>query len=166
VKYRPKHLLLMKQVLRSVVNYDKRTGVFTWKKPVGGRCAGAGRIAGGADVLGYWVITYRGVRLKGHRLAWLSENGRLPEMIDHINGERSDNRISNLRESNVVHNGRNRREHRQGKLLGTSFRKDTGRWVAQCWRDNKKIYLGQFNSEQMAHRAFTEFERHETRKPT
>lgn len=142
--------------LAKLVKYNKNTGEFRWRKYVGGSST-AGKIAGCVDWAGYLVICFKGQRIKGHRLAWLIIYDEAPpEMLDHIDGCSTNNKISNLRASNVVLNGRNRVEHRNGQLLGTSFRKDNNKWVAQYWNKNKKIYLGQFATELEAHKTYLE----------
>lgn len=143
----------MKQLV-SFVNFNPKTGSFHWRKTARGSSK-TGKIAGGLDVMGYHVITFRGQRIKGHRLAWLMFYGENPPvMIDHINGSKADNRIKNLRASNVVLNGRNRIEHRNGKPLGISFRKDNKKWIAQYWKRGKKMYFGQYNTQNEAKAAY------------
>ncbi len=131
----------------------KNDGNFYWTKQIGGRGL-IGSIAGGIDFAGYRVICFKGNRIKAHRLAWYLHYSKLPEQIDHINGIKIDNRMANLRPVDNVINGHNRREHREGNLLGTSFRKDNKKWVAQFWNGNKKVYLGQFKTMKDAHKAY------------
>ena len=85
--------------LRAELNYDPETGIFTWKSGRGrGGTWTAGGIAGGPDGHGYWRISVKRVRRLAHRLAWLYAFGVWPnKQVDHINGDRTDNRIANLR---------------------------------------------------------------------
>lgn len=139
--------------LSKLIEYHPTTGKFYWNAYIGSRIK-PGMIAGHKSQIGYWIITYQGRPLKAHRLAWFKIYGFIPDCLDHINGNTIDNRISNLRESNVIENGRNRIEHRNGSLLGTSFRKDNNKWIAQYWIKNKKLHIGQFNTQEEAHNAY------------
>jgi hypothetical protein len=149
------------------VEYCQKTGNFFWcKKEYSGlknRTILDGKyLAGGIDFCGYRVITFKGLRIKCHRLAWFIVHGRIPTAIDHIDGNRQNNSIKNLRESNVVRNGRNRAEHRKGRLLGTSkvaHTSKTGRklWVSQAWLNGKKYALGRYLTEKEAHEAYLNF---------
>ena len=131
---------------------------FRWKPeflPVKGRKS---QKAGCVDWSGYDVITFKGSRFKVHRLIWLLRKGLpIPEFLDHIDGDRLNNNIDNLRPSTTRENGKNRIEHRNGKLLGTYFRKDTGKWCAQIWVNKKKLYLGAFSTMEEAHSCYQNF---------
>lgn len=95
--------------LKSVLHYCPETGVFTWIKCKHTRFIGkeAGALTGGKN-RGYRVIRYAGKNYYAHRLAWLYVYGTEPKTIDHINRDRSDNRISNLREASFLQNSWNR----------------------------------------------------------
>jgi hypothetical protein len=82
--------------------YNKKTGQFFWKKE-------AGTITGH----GYRYIRVNGKMMLAHRMAWLMEYGEDPEgkLIDHINGDRLDNRIENLRIATYSQNGANAKRH-------------------------------------------------------
>jgi hypothetical protein len=83
--------------LQELLEYNPNTGVFFWKKKLQGRRKS--RIAGCANPQGYIVIGIDGKTYFAHRLAWLYFYAYLPNSkhIDHINRDRSDNRIENLR---------------------------------------------------------------------
>lgn len=152
-----KNNALIKEV-SNYLDYNRRTGDLYWTKKVGGKSR-VGAVAGYLSKIGYRIITYKGQPLKSHRIVFWKLHGFLPNIIDHIDGNKANNRPNNLRKSSIVENGHNRIEHRNGGKLGTSYRKDNKKWVAQCWAGGKKVYLGQFDTIEEAestYRAFKE----------
>lgn len=104
--------------IKEALDYDPRTGIFTWKtRPVDHFSSEqsalaknkryAGTIAGRITAKGYIDIQLNGKMYKAHRLAWLYTNSVWPEEIDHINGIRSDNRLANLRSCSRSENMQN-----------------------------------------------------------
>lgn len=95
-------------------------------------------------------------KFKAHRVAWLHFYGRWPkDQIDHINGNKSDNRIKNLREVSNRENNQNRAIHREGKLPGVSRRKN--KFYASAEVKNKKFYLGTYPTQRKAYKAYMDF---------
>lgn len=95
--------------LSSVLKYDPQSGEIVWIKRPANRVF-IGKEAG-AMKDGYKVIRYGRANYRAHRLAWLLMTGAWPkESIDHINGDRSDNRWSNLREADPSENMWNQRK--------------------------------------------------------
>ena len=93
-----RHLALTAELARDVMDYDPDTGVFRWKASRGARRAGA--VAGHLASIGYWYIQVDGRHYLAHRLAWLITNGAFPaDQIDHIDGDRANNRLANFREA-------------------------------------------------------------------
>jgi len=90
-----------------------------------------------------------------HRLILETFTGKSYEIIDHKNGDRQDNRLCNLRWSTILDNAANKKQHRNGKLIGTSY--DSSRkkpWRAQICINYKTINLGYYKSEIEAHQAY------------
>lgn len=141
---------------RRLVNYDPETGSFTAKVDSYRRRRVAGQRV---DVLrkkiGYRAVSLSGERVLAHRLAWFMTHGVWPECIDHINGDREDNRIANLRNVTQKTNTENVRaasRNNQAGLLGVS--KNGAKWSAFIKVDRKSRYLGTFTSPQLAHEAY------------
>ena len=144
--------------LRSVLNYNQDTGVFTWKVRPSARTF-AGDTAGNITSGGYWEIKFRKKSHLAHRLAWLYVHGAWPlETIDHINGDRLDNRLANLRDVTIGKNGQNK--YRAKRTNGTGFlgvrttdkRKNGFRAVIKF--DGKTKNLGSFDTPEKAHEAY------------
>jgi len=90
---------------------------------------------------GYWRILIDGKRYKRSRLVWIYHNGAIPDgmQIDHINHNRQDDRIENLRIVTSQENNRNR-----SGVKGVSWNKKAGKWEANLKIDKKKKHLGLF----------------------
>lgn len=90
-----------------------------------------------------------------HRLAWLLVYGEWPDGdLDHINGERDDNRIVNLRLATRAQNNMNARRpcSNTSGYKGASFCR--GKWDARIGIDGKDVYLGSFDTPEEAHAAY------------
>ncbi|HBA3774519.1 TPA: HNH endonuclease [Escherichia coli] len=129
-----------------VLDYNKETGIFTWKKKLSARGA-VGKVAGTISY-GYNAINIDGVRYFAHRLAWLYVYGEWPKQeIDHIDRNRRNNAISNLRDVSRVVNALNvgPRNSNAG-IKGVTFCQARNQWQAQINVSGKNITLGRFNT--------------------
>lgn len=98
---------------------------------------------------GYLVTTVNGKSYKVHHIVW-EMHGNLPEKeLDHIDRNRTNNRIENLRRCSRVQNLANSGPKR-GKYKGVSFCKQTGKWVAQIGYQYRNIKIGRFNTPEEA----------------
>ena len=134
--------------LKELLEYDPETGVFIWKTRRGGLKAGS--VAGTKHANGYVRIKCDGKSYMAHRLAWLYVHGQFPEkQIDHINGLREDNRLSNLRCVSRSENQRNRRlcKRSTSGIIGVRWHKQAGKWQA---RGINSLHLGLFNCKATA----------------
>lgn len=142
--------------LRELLLYNEQSGQFVWLVSRGK--AAAGKIAGSTNRGGYIEIRIDKKTYLAHRLAFLWVAGEMPSgEIDHIDGNRSNNALSNLRDVNGFVNHQNqRRAHKSNRtgLLGVSWRESKGRYRASIDVDGRKIHLGYFSDKEAAHAAY------------
>jgi hypothetical protein len=151
--------ILTQDHLKEIFDYDSATGIFKWKKHY--FRSYIGKIAGGKNAEGYITIKINRKTYKGHRLAWIYVNGKIekPE-IDHINGIRSDNRIDNLRQCNKSLNMQNKRQAQVNNSTGfLGVMRNGKRFYAEICSNNKRHYLGNFKTPELAHQAYLEAKR-------
>lgn len=156
-----KQKLLPVDQLRSILDYDPLTGLFRWrwdsaKKPnVNSR--DTKRIAGTINAYGRRVIKIKGRLYYCSRLAWLYIHGRWPDQeIDHINGNRSDDRIANLRDCSREENQHNTGlcSRNTSGYKGIYWSKQQSAWIATITRRGTKQHLGSFDNADDAASAY------------
>lgn len=153
--------LITQERLKSLLTYDADTGEFRWRvNRTGG--AKAGCRAGSFDTERYLVMRVDGRYYRGHRLIWLYVHGQWPtHHIDHINGDPSDNRLSNLRAATPAQNNMNRRKdcrNSSGKT-GVTWCANSKKWRADIGQDGRILRLGRFDTLKAAIAARDEAER-------
>lgn len=138
---------------RDVWDYDPDNGYFFWKiSPKSGIQAGSR--AGYFDGK-YWRIGFKGSAYKASRLAWLYTTGAWPaDQIDHISGEKTDDRFSNLREATNAQNCLNRKVKASNKLGVKGVHKKRYGFVAQVVIDGKYVLNKQFRTLEAAKAAY------------
>jgi len=155
--------MITQQELKSHLDYDPQTGVFYWRPREGVRREWNTRYAG--TVAGYRAgSSYRQISLKGksyyaHRLAWMYVYGCFPkEAIDHVNCDKDDNRIENLREATPRQNNGNmplRKDNTSG-YKGVYWNKQRRAWQVTIHYKGKSKYLGLFADIDAARGAYLE----------
>lgn len=138
-------------------SYDPETGILIWKitnnRKKAGDEAGLVHISDGSK-----VVTLFSKQYKYHRIAWLLHHGKWPDgVIDHINGIKTDNRISNLRDVSNLINAQNQRKAAKNNktgYLGVSKRKRSVRWRASIKVNGLTKDLGTFATAEEAHQAY------------
>ena len=133
--------------------FDYRDGNLYWKVrkstwiKIGDR-------AGSDNQNGYRVIIINGKQYKEHRLIFLWHHGHIPEFLDHIDCNQSNNAIDNLRKATLSQNQWNSKKHKfhsgkptSSKFKGVSWHKQHERWASYIDIDGKRKHLGYFDSE-------------------
>jgi hypothetical protein len=148
---------LTHEELKNIIDYDSEIGVVTWKiiNKIGLKAGDVAGIARHRD--GYFTIGVQGKRYLTHRVIWFWMTGEWPKSeIDHINGDKTDNRWSNLRAATRSQNMRNRGPHNDNKsgLKGVHFSKKGNKWIAQIYANNQRKQLGRFDCPAAASLAY------------
>lgn len=139
------------------ISYDPASGEFRWARA--GRGIAIGKAAGSLSRFGYHIIKLGRQQYRAHRLAWLIAHGEWPDgEIDHINGDRTDNRLANLRVVDRAANSQNRwtahRDNLSCGLLGATWNRQHKRWQAKLQARKVRHHLGYFDTPQQAHEAY------------
>lgn len=137
-------------LLNHLFEYDKETGNLIWKRQQSNRIA-AGDIAGSL-CRGYVYVGINGKKHRAHRIIFLMHKGYLPKTIDHINGDKLDNRIENLRAATVGQNQHNRKTNANNTsgYKGVWWNKASKKWAAGIKLEGKRIHLGYFDNVEEA----------------
>jgi hypothetical protein len=155
------------ELLRQLLRYEPETGKLFWRErssdlfPLNARRTqsanakwwnqlNAGQIAGKYDCEGYVRISVFGRSLASHRIVWAMHCDEWPLMeIDHIDGNRSNNRTANLR---LVDKSQNAKNRKLGKLntsgiIGVTWNRSCAKWQSQIRVSGRTIYLGVYSSK-------------------
>ena len=145
-------------ILKQRLTYDEKTGVFRAK--INNGCNKAGFVVGSMNGNGYIQIMLNGKLYLAHRLAWLYINGEFPKgSLDHINRNKDDNRIDNLRVCTLSQNSQNTNICRNNKsgFKGVHFNKAKNRWVSKAMIKGVSYHIGNFIELDMAAKAYENF---------
>ena len=143
--------MLTQEYLKSQLDYNPDTGLFIWLVDKKANKV-KGKIAGSERKDKYFHIKLNKKMYLSHRLAFLYVYGYIPDIIDHINGNPSDNRICNLREATYSQNGCNSKipNTNISGVKGISWHKQNKKWQASIKINKKFIYLGTYNTVEEA----------------
>lgn len=142
--------------LQKFLSYDPETGVLTWRrrpehtrgdKSFNTRFAGKQAFTA-TDGNGYKYGSVQPLTgLRAHRVIWAIVHGKWPKFIDHINGDRTDNRLVNLREVTKAENAQNqkRRSDNTSGVLVVSWSREHGKWRARIQNGPRRMDLGLFD---------------------
>jgi hypothetical protein len=143
--------------LKSLINYDPCTGLMFWKEHRSNpNRVKSGDLVGTLTKKGYINVQLYRKMYKAHRLAWFYMYGYMPiNQIDHINGVKADNRISNLREATNIQNCHNkikRSKNNTTGFLGVVKKKE--RFQSRITVEGVRVHLGCFDTPEEAYEAY------------
>lgn len=149
------------EVLRQLLRYEPETGRLFWLPRAGAMCASAGHqnrwntlnagneAMASFDAHGYRCGRVMSVKMRAHRVIWaMAHNFWPPDQIDHINGDRTDNRLQNLRMATNAQNCRNMKlpKTNSSGVMGVGWYRPYGKWVASIRVSGKVKFLGYFST--------------------
>jgi hypothetical protein len=143
--------MITQEELKELLNYNPETGIFTWKVSPA-RQVFFGDIAGTKRKDGYIQIKVKNELILSHRLAWIYMYGYLPKYIDHINGQRDDNRIINIREVSNQQNSLNSKisKNNTSGIKGVYWDKSRNKWVARLFVNGQCKFFKRFDDIDLA----------------
>ena len=144
----------MSDTIKDQISYNPETGEFIWLVKKSNKFPGdvAGHLN---NTLGYRTVMLDYKVYYAHHLALWFMTGNFPpkgSVIDHINGDKADNRWENLRLTNQVINGHNRKNLNKNNKSGATgiFQCRSGKWVSKIWFNRQQIFLGTFTAKDEA----------------
>ena len=159
-------IYLTQEYLKEILDYDLESGILVWKRREEKRNYDktlnsklAGKRAGCIEKDGYRQIRLDKQYYREHRIIWFWMTGSWPkDQIDHKNGIRDDNRWNNLREATPYENQQNRISRKQSisKYIGVYYQKGTNKFQAKICINNKRIFLGYYDTAEEALKAYSE----------
>jgi hypothetical protein len=145
--------------LKKHLTYDAESGIFIRNISLCGKVR-VGDICNYKSKEGYILIRVNNIQYKAHRLVWLYIHGYFPpDIIDHINGIRDDNRLVNIRLATRQQNNMNSNIQKNNKsgYKGVCWHKDSSKWIAQASVNNKSKYLGIYDTPEEASQVYIKF---------
>jgi hypothetical protein len=141
---------ITQSALVKATHYDPDTGIFVRRVNTGRHDRHkAGEVMGTKTIKGYIMVGIVSRRYMAHRLAWLYVHGEWPDQdLDHINRDKSDNRIANLRPATRLQNMQNveKHKHNTSGIKGVCWHSQRNKWRAQINVMYKQKYLGLFDN--------------------
>lgn len=148
--------MLTQERLIELFRYDKDSGMLYVNKNRKGSSKKVGSIAGSVSKNGYIEIDIDARRYRVHRLAFLYINGKFPDsVVDHVNGDKADNRWRNLIECSQGDNLQNIHKVKSTSTTGyTGVHRYKDKFIAKINIDGKQIHLGEFDTAEDASTAY------------
>jgi hypothetical protein len=138
--------------------FDYKDGNLFWKKQPASHIK-VGDVVGTINKRGYVQVKFLCKRFYAHRLIYFMFNGYFPQEVDHIDGNKTNNKIENLREATPAQNRHNRKisKNNTSGIKGVSWNKKENVWIAQCQVNKKNYFLGRYHDKEMARKIVQQF---------
>lgn len=146
--------------------FEYRDGMLFWKTTTSTKVDRIEQQAGFLTLKGYRALSIGKNATKSvkkqylvHRLIYMMFYGEMPEILDHIDGNKLNNKIENLRPANALQNSYNKKNYRNNKtgIKGVNFNKQCGKFFARCQVNKKQNWLGFFPNLELAEQAVKAF---------
>lgn len=152
--------MIDRELLSKTLSYCPETGLLTWLErskdlmpDLRNRCSWNAKHSGQEALRninnnGYKIGRIMGQSILAHRAIWILLHGKIDKQIDHINGDKLDNRLCNLREVDCITNQHNKpkTEKNTSGVVGVTFHKGTNRWAAKIGSRKRAKWIGTFDS--------------------
>jgi hypothetical protein len=148
--------IISQELVKALFEYNPDTGIFIRKLTTGSK-AKAGSVAGILNDVGYLELSINSYRYRAHRIAWLYCFGEFPSgQLDHIDGNKSNNALDNLREATNKENAYNKSISvlNTTGYKGVSLDKRSGRYRAYITVNGKQKGLGYYSTAEQASEAY------------
>jgi len=149
-------MALSQNELKSIFEYDPFTGTLRWKEKRSNIVQNS--MAGCIHGSGYKVVTIKSKTYKLHRIIWIMLFGEIPKgfYLDHINGNKIDNRLENLRLATNNQNQQNRPAPKNSSsgYRGVTWHKVANKWMARICHEKKRMTIGFFDTAEDAYEAY------------
>lgn len=150
--------MITQDILKTHLSYNPDNGIFLRLISNNSQIK-VGDIAGSLSDDGYIRIQILGKSYKAHRLAWLYVYGKFPTYIDHIDGNRTNNKLNNIRQCSLSENQKNTKIpiHNKSGIKGVSWNKAYCKWEVNARLNCKKYFLGRFDEISIAAKVYDDF---------
>ena len=144
---------LTQELVKKHIEY--RDGKLFWKIPKKGmnKSINGDYPAGWDNGEGYIKLSFLNKSYYAHQIVFFMHYGTLPKFIDHIDGNKSNNKIENLRESTLQQNNCNKKINNinsKSKVRGVCPSKDGKKWLVKISHNNKTLHMGTFEDLELA----------------
>lgn len=141
---------LTQERIMGILDFSSCDGGLIWRCPRPGTKSGGK--AGTLNGRGYWQTGIDGKVYLNHRIVFLLYYGYLPKYLDHIDGDKCNNNIKNLRPCSHFENCFNTkiRSNNTSGVKGVYWHKESKKWIARVQANGKESFLGRFNNIKLA----------------